>query len=154
MVAISASSNSNASALALQAAIGRTRLQQAEREARDAQSTANELRVQAQEADREAQKSQNNVSTIASENRRTQATYTQQIQNNPTQTTRATVEARTALNDQDLIASNLRQKSVSNPPANGAATVNARYAASNASNPQANVNTLGQTTGRLVSVTA
>lgn len=144
MVAINSSSGLNASAnaasLALQAAIGRTRLAQAERERRDAQATANDLRAQTQSADQAAQNSQRKVDTIAAQNNQTEVTYARQLR------TRSAAPQPTEPVSNSTPESVLASRvAISSNISSAVSTVNARYA--NASTPQS-------TTGRVVSVTA
>ena len=73
MVAITATSSATPS---LQAALGRTNLAQAQREADQAEGDAKQLRAEADQAEQRAQERQGMVSRIAaSGNRQTEATY-------------------------------------------------------------------------------
>jgi hypothetical protein len=150
MVAIRSSSGFNASAnaasLAFQAAVGRTRLAQAEREARDAQATANDLRAQAQRADQAADNSQRKVDSIASQNNLTEATYARQLRassaapkpQEPTEPVKPISNA----GPESILASRIALSS--SVISSTSAAVNARYANASAT----------QSTGRNVSVTA
>lgn len=71
MVAITATNSSTPS---IQAALGRTKLQQARREADQAESNAQNLRKQADAAEQEAQKSQANVRTLSARTQQETAT--------------------------------------------------------------------------------
>lgn len=77
MVAITATNSATPS---LQAVLGRTRLEQARREASQAEATAQNLRAQADEAERDAAKSQNKVRELAARNLQPDPTYTAQVQ--------------------------------------------------------------------------
>lgn len=72
MVAITATNSTTPS---LQAALGRAKLAQAQREASQAEGNAKQLRAQADEAEQQAQQSQNNVAKVASSNRQPASTY-------------------------------------------------------------------------------
>ena len=67
MVAITATNSATPS---LQAAMGRAKLQQARREAEQAESNAQRLRDQADAAEQDVQKSQAKVRSVAEQNRR------------------------------------------------------------------------------------
>ena len=72
MVAIAAT---NSSTPALQAALGRARLEQAKREASQAEDNARQLRAQADDAEREARQGQAKVREVSADNRRQESTY-------------------------------------------------------------------------------
>jgi type IV secretory pathway VirJ component len=72
MVAITAT---NSATPALQASLGRARLEQATREASQAEDNARQLRAQADDAEREAQQGQAKVREISADNRRQESTY-------------------------------------------------------------------------------
>lgn len=72
MVAITATNSATPS---LQAALGRAKLAQAQREASQAEDNAKQLRAQADEAEQQAQQSRNKVAQVASSNRQPDTTY-------------------------------------------------------------------------------
>jgi dTDP-4-amino-4,6-dideoxygalactose transaminase len=72
MVAITATNSATPS---LQAALGRAKLAQAQREASQAEDNAKQLRAQADEAEQQAQQSRNKVTQVASNNRQPDTTY-------------------------------------------------------------------------------
>lgn len=72
MVAITATNSATPS---LQAALGRAKLAQAQREASQAEDNAKQLRAQADQAEQQAQQSQDNVARVASNNRQQDNTY-------------------------------------------------------------------------------
>jgi hypothetical protein len=74
MVAITATNSATPS---VQASVGRARLAQAKREAEQAEANARDLRAQADDAERQAQSSQENVRRLSSRNRQEEVTYAQ-----------------------------------------------------------------------------
>lgn len=72
MVTITAT---NSTTQSLQVMLGRARLEQARREADQAETNAKDLRAQADQAEQDAQSSQENVRRIADRNKQNEATY-------------------------------------------------------------------------------
>jgi hypothetical protein len=72
MVAITATSSATPT---LQAAVGRSRLEQARREADQAEANAKDLRAQANEAEQQAQNSQANLRKLSAQTRQDEPTY-------------------------------------------------------------------------------
>lgn len=72
MVAITATNSATPS---LQAALGRAKLAQAQREASQAEDNAKQLRAQADQAEQQSQQSQQRVNQVASNNRQQADTY-------------------------------------------------------------------------------
>lgn len=134
MATISATSTS---ATAIQASLAKTRLAQAQREADQAQSTANELRAKADNADRDAQKNQNNVRDLAARSRQLDVTYDRQLRSN---------KSELPVKTQDLLA-NLYSSTNQVNAIKGAAD-------EKSNSPFIIVNSQGQATGRIVNVTA
>lgn len=122
----------------VQAALGRAKLQQARREADQAENTAQNLREQADVAEQEAQNSKANVRTLASQIEKVAApTYA-----SPRLTTTAEVPTKT----QDLLVDLY------------SATSEKRAANGNSLKSNANaapiINAQGQATGRIVNISA
>lgn len=134
MVAITATSSATPSPAV---ALGKARLEQARREADQAEATAQNLRSQADAAEIDAQKSQETVRELATRNRQSDATYASQLNSHKSEVPQKTQEF---LVDMYSAAS-----------AKFAATGNALKA-----NPTAApvVNTQGHATGRIVNVSA
>ena len=133
MVAITATNSATPTA---QAVLVKTRLEQARREADQAEASAQSLRAQADAAEIDAQKSQENVRNLSARSRQTSPTYENSITN------KSEVPQKT----QDFLV-NLYQ------------ATNEKFAASgNAlkSDPNASpvINGQGQSTGRIVNVRA
>jgi type II secretory pathway pseudopilin PulG len=132
MVAISATSSVTPS---LQVALGKTRLEQARREATQAEATAQSLRAQANDAERDAQKSQEKVRELAAKSQLPDLTYapprkglTAEVQ---TATKALLAELNKSANRKHAEVSPARNATVTAPPV---------------------LNTQGQTTGRIVNL--
>jgi hypothetical protein len=134
MATITASSNATT---AIQASLARSRLAQAQREADQAQATANDLRTKADNADRDVQKSQNTVRDLAARSRQLDVTYDRQLRGNTSEL---------PLKAQDLLA-NLYSSTNQINAIKGAAN-------DKSNSPFIIVNSQGQATGRIVNVTA
>jgi hypothetical protein len=134
MLAITATNSATPSQQAL---LGRARLEQARREADTAEANAQSLRSAADSAEIDAQKSQENVRNVATRNRQTDATYTSQVNGSqsevPPKTQQLLVEMYSAASGKFAASGNPLK---SNP---AAAPV---------------VNSQGQSTGRIVNVSA
>jgi hypothetical protein len=134
MVAITATSSATPTALL---ALGKARLEQARREADLAEANAQSLRSQADAAEIDAQKSQENVRNVATRNARSDTTYADQFRNSTSEVPKKT---------QDFLADMY------------SATSEKFAASGNAlkTNPNAPpvVNAQGQSTGRIVNVSA
>ena len=121
----------------LQLAQGRNRLEQARREADQAEANAQTLRAQADKAEHDAQTSQGNVRTLASQNQQLLSTYEA-----PPKGRQSEVPVKT----QDFIVGLYN------------ATSESRAASGNVLKslvaPMAVVNTQGQATGRIVNISA
>lgn len=76
MVAITATSNATPS---LQSVLNRSRVEQAGREAEQAEANAQQLRAQANEEERKAQQGQEKVRTLTAQARQSDATYTSAV---------------------------------------------------------------------------
>ena len=72
MVAITATNSATPS---LQAALSKTKLAQAQRDASQAEDTAKQLRAQADEAEQQSQRKQNKATQVAANNRQDDSTY-------------------------------------------------------------------------------
>lgn len=134
MVAISATNSATPST---QQALNRSRLQQARREADQAEAHAQDLRQQADGAELQAQKSQANVREQAARNQQTGATYA-----SPLKQSQPEVPAKT----QDFLVS-LYEATRDKRLANG----NALKADTSAASV---LNAQGQATGRIVNLSA
>jgi len=77
VVAITATSSAT---LSLQSMLNRTRVEQARREAEQAETNAQNLRAQANEEERKAQQGQDKVRTLTAQARQDDATYTSALQ--------------------------------------------------------------------------
>lgn len=135
MATISATSSANTS---IQASQAKVRLAQARREADQAESTADNLQAKADSADRYAQKVQSTVRDLAATSRALDATYERQL--------RASASTNATAKTQDLLAGIY----------SAANQVNAIKGAANekSTSPFIIVNSQGQSTGRIVNVTA
>ena len=78
MVAITATSNATPS---LQSVLNRSRVEQARREADQAEASAQNLRAQANEEERKAQQSQDKVRSLTAQARQDDATYASSLRN-------------------------------------------------------------------------
>ena len=78
MVAITATNSATPS---LQVTLGRARLEQARREADQAEANARDLRAQADDAEQQAQRSQDNVRKVSARTQQEEATYAQPREN-------------------------------------------------------------------------
>lgn len=134
MVAITATNNATPS---VQANVGRARLAQAQREAEQAEANARDLRSQADNAQRQAQSSQENVRRVSSQNRQEGATYTQ---------TRARGTDEVPIKVQKIIEQMYSATSEKRAESGTALKDNV--------NATPVVNTQGQATGRIVNVSA
>ena len=134
MVAITATNSATPS---IQASLGRARLEQARREADQAEANARDLRAQADDAERQAESSQENVRKVASSNQREEATYSAPRARS---TTEVPLKVQKLIEQMYAASSELRTQS-GNPlktDAKAAPVVNAQ----------------GQSTGRIVNVSA
>jgi len=134
MVAITATTNSSPS---LQMTLMRSRLEQARREADQAETQAKDLRAQAQQAEREAQQGNETVRRISTELNQQAATYA-----SPRRSSASAVPAKT----QDFLERLYKATSQK-----FAAEGNALKTDSNA---QPVINIQGQSTGRIVNIQA
>ena len=134
MVAITATNSATPS---LQASVSKARLEQARREADQAESNAQRLREQADAAENDVQKSHDRVRDLASRSQQTDPTYKPQTQGNAPEV---------SLKTQDLLV-NAYKTSSSTRTANG----NPLKTNSDAAPV---MNTQGQATGRIVNVSA
>lgn len=134
MVAITAT---NSTTQTLQSSLGRARLEQARREADQAEATAKDLRAQADDAERQSQDSQENVRKVADRNRREEATYS---------APRASSTSEVPLKVQQLVEQMYTATSGQRAQGGNPLKTNAKAAPV--------VNNQGQTTGRIVNVTA
>jgi hypothetical protein len=134
MVAITAT---NSTTQSVQASLGRARLEQARREADQAEATASDLRSQADEAERQAQDSQGNVQKLAASNQHVESTYS---------APRSSSVAEVPLKVQNLI-----EQMYSATSEKRAKNGNPLKADANAA-PVVNIQ--GQATGRIVNVSA
>jgi type IV secretory pathway VirJ component len=133
MVAITATNSATPS---IQTGLGRARLEQARREADQAEANARDLRTQADNAEQQAQSSQENVRKVAAGNQRAESTYSA-----PSSST----------SEVPVPIQNLIEKMY-------AATSEQRARSGNPLKTNANaapvVNTQGQATGRIVNISA
>ena len=134
MVAITATSSATPS---VQVGLGRARLEQARREADQAETTARDLRAQADGAEQQAQSSQENVRKIVVSNQRAESTYS--------------VPISTSSPEVPIQVQNLIEKMY-------AATSEQRARSGNPLKTNTNaapvINTQGQATGRIVNISA
>lgn len=134
MLAITATNSATPS---IQTSLGRGRLEQARRKADQAEATARDLRAQADDAEQQAQSSQENVRKVAASNQRPEATYSAPGNTSPSE---VPVQIQNLIEKMYAATSEQRAKS-GNPlkaDANAAPVVNVQ----------------GQTTGRIVNVSA
>jgi len=134
MGAISATNSATPS---LQLALGRNRLEQARRDADQAEINAKDLRNQANKAEQEAQKSQENVREQAARNQQLDSTYDSQLKSST---------AVVPLKTQEFLVGLYNATS-----ANRAASGNPLKAKAA---PASVLNSQGQATGRIVNVSA
>ena len=134
MTAIAATSSATPST---QASLGRVRLEQARREADQAEATAKNLRAQADDAERQAQGSQSNVQRLAARNRRDESTYAAP---RPSQTAEVPLKVQSLI-EQMYTASSEKRTESGNP-------------LKTVANSAPVVNNQGQATGRIVNVSA
>lgn len=134
MVAITATNSATPS---VQASVGRVRLAQARREAEQAEANARDLRSQADDAERQAQSSQENVRWVSSQNRQEDATYAQPRASStsevPIKVQKYIEQMYSATSERLAESGNALEDNVNATPV---------------------VNTQGQATGRIVNVTA
>ena len=134
MVAITATNSATPS---IQASSGRARLEQARREADQAEANARDLRAQADEAEQQAQSSQENVNRIAARNQREESTYS---------APRASSTSEVPLKVQKLVEQMYSATSAQRTQSGNPLKTNANAA------PVVNIQ--GQATGRIVNVSA
>jgi len=130
-------SPTNSATPSLQLALGRNRLEQARRDADQAEANAQTLRAQADKAEQDAQTSQGNVRTLSSQNQQIQSTYEAQLKGRQSE-----VPAKI----QDFLVG-LYDATSENRAASGTALKSMTA-------PTAVVNTQGQATGRIVNISA
>lgn len=87
MVAITATNNATPS---LQSVLNRSRVEQARREADQAEANAQQLRAQANEEERRAQEGQEKVQALTAQVRQSEATYTAAVKGNTSEVPPAT----------------------------------------------------------------
>lgn len=134
MVAITATNSATPS---LQRSLGSARLEQARREADQAEANAKDLRAQADEAQQQAQKSQDKVRSVAARNLEDASTYAQ-----PRDGSTADVPLKVQkLIEQMYNATSEKRAQNGNPLKTNA-------------NAAPVVNTRGQATGRIVNISA
>jgi len=148
---MSAITATNSTTLTLQSLLGETRLQQARQDANQAESHAKQLRNQADQAERSVQVLRNQADQAEQNAKKSQqaASYlsAQQLQqNNNTVAQSPASPSQVPAQTQNLLI-NLYQSSSSQFAASG-------NALKSSSAPPAVVNTQGQTTGRIVNLTA
>lgn len=134
MVAITATSSATPT---LQSTLNRARVDQARREAEQAESNAQSLRAQANEEERKAQDGQNKVRELTAQSRTTDATYTASVKG-----ARSEVPAQT----QDFLERLYKAASQKFADGGNALKTNA--------DAKPVVNSQGQSTGRIVNVSA
>jgi len=134
MVAITATNSATPTALL---ALGKARLEQARREANQAEANAQSLRSQADAAEIDAQKSQDNVQKVATHNARADTTYSSQPNSGTSEVPKKTqdflVDMYSAASEKFAASGNALKTDPKAPPV---------------------VNTQGQSTGRIVNVSA
>lgn len=134
MVAITATSRATPTALL---ALGKARLEQARREADRAEANAQSLRSQADAAEIDAQKSQENVRNVAARNSRSDTTYSAQLSSSTSEVPKKTqdflVGMYSAASEKFAVSGNALKTDPNAPPV---------------------VNAQGQSTGRIVNVSA
>ena len=134
MVAITAT---NSATTSLQSVLNRSRLEQARRQADQAEADARELRSEADQAEQDAQQGQQKVRFISSEIAKEAATYSPRVQGSqaevPTQTQDFLVRLYEATSQKFADSGNALKTDKNAPPV---------------------VNTQGQATGRILNITA
>ena len=125
----------NSATPSLQLALGRSRLEQARREADQAEANAQDLRSQANKAEQDAQKSQDKVHEQAAKNQQLDSTYESQLKGNKSEVPPQT---------QDFLVG-LYNATRENRAASGN-VLKTRTA------PISVLNTQGQATGRIVNI--
>ncbi len=134
MVAITATTSATPS---VQASLGRARLAQARREAEQAEANARDLRAQADDAEQQAQNSQEKVRKISSQNRQEDTTYappgTSSTREVPIKVQKLIEQMYSATSEKRTESGNALKTDVNATPV---------------------VNSQGQTTGRILNVSA
>ena len=134
MVAITAT---NSATTSLQSVLNRSRLEQARRQADQAEAEARDLRSQADQAEQVAQRGQQKVRSLSSEIARAAATYSSRVQGSqtevPEQTRDLLVRLYEATSQKFADGGNALKTDKNAPPV---------------------VNTQGQSTGRILNITA
>jgi len=130
-------SATNSATPSLQLALGRNRLEQARRDADQAEANAKDLRNQANKAEQEAQKSQENVREQAARNQQLDSTYDSQLKNST-----AVVPLKTQEFLVGLYNATSENRAASGNPLKAKAA------------PASVLNSQGQATGRIVNVSA
>jgi len=134
MVAITATSSATPS---LQVTLGGARLEQARREADQAEANARDLRAQADDAEQQAQRSQDNVRQVSARTQQDEATYAQPRKNStsdvPLKIQKLIEQMYGAISDKRAQSGNPLKSDVNAAPV---------------------VNIQGQATGRIVNVSA
>ena len=149
MASISFASSSNTS---VQASLAKARLAQARRDADQAQSNADDLQAKAERADRYAQKTQSTVRDLAAKSRSLDATYERQL--------RASASTKDEARASSSASSNIQAAAKTQGLLAGFYTaanqINAFKGATDekSTSPFIIVNSQGQSTGRIVNVTA
>lgn len=134
MVAITATNSATPS---IQVVLGRARLEQARREADQAEANAKDLRAQADDAEQQAQQSQANVRQVSARTRQDEATYAQ-----PRKSTASEVPVKVQNLIVQMYSATSQKRTLSGNPLKTHA------------NSAPIVNTQGQSTGRIVNVSA
>ncbi len=134
MVSITATNSANPP---LQFSVGRARLQQARREADQAEATARDLRAQADDAEQQAKRSQDNVRKVSARIQEEAATYSQ-----PKSGSTSEVPLKVQKLIEQLYSATTDKRALSGSPLK--ANVNAAPV----------VNIQGQATGRIVNISA
>lgn len=149
MATISATSSANTS---IQASLAKVRLAQARREADQAKSTADELQAKADSADRYAQKTQSTVRDLAATSRALDVTYERQLR----ASANTKGETSTTSSASSSINSTAKTQGLLAGLYSAANQANAIKGAANekSTSPFIIVNSQGQSTGRIVNVTA
>jgi hypothetical protein len=149
MATISATSSANTS---IQASLARARLAQARREADQAQSTADDLQAKADSADSYAQKTQSTVRDLAATSRALEATYERQLRNSIS----ASAKEESGIKSNTSSNATTKTQGLLAGLYSAANQANAIKGAANekSTSPFIIVNSQGQSTGRIVNVTA
>jgi uncharacterized protein YigA (DUF484 family) len=150
MATISATSSANTS---IQASLAKVRLAQARREADQAESTADDLQAKADNADRYAQKTQSTVRDLAATSRALDATYERQLRAS------ASIKGETSVTSSASSSANASTAKTQGLLAGLYSAANQASAIKGAANEKSTspfiiVNSQGQSTGRIVNVTA